>query len=299
MELIDSIRGIYLDNPSIVYVYVALLGLFMGSFINVVAARLPLIMHREYQEEIKEYLEENGGTCDFENKKTLPKTLWGRSECPHCGHKISALENIPIISYLALRGKCKGCSSRISIKYPIVEILTSTLSILVVVYNGISVDTLLGLAFVWLMIPAVLIDFEELVLPDSMNFMLLWIAILTALVGRGVTLEEAVLGAVAGYLSLWSIYWAFKLATGKEGMGYGDFKLMSALGAILGPLSLPYIGLIAVIVSIAVMMLAKWTYKGNKAIPFGPGLAVSGFILFMVQSGMDIPILDYLLKGVV
>ena len=251
-----------------------LFGLMIGSFLNVVIHRLPKMMQRESDNYVA-----------HESGKPLPHTdrynlVLPRSACPHCGHQISALENIPVLSYAFLGGKCAECKAPISPRYPVVELLTGILSALLVWNFGSGVAGLATLVFAYLLIAMTFIDFDTQPLPDDLTLPLLWCGLLVNLGGTFVPLHEAVIGAAAGYLSLWSIYWLFKLATGKEGMGYGDFKLLAALGAWLGWKMLPVIillsSLVGAVVGIAMILFAR--HGRDKPIPFGPYLAAAGMI---------------------
>lgn len=250
-------------------------GLCVGSFLNVVIHRLPRMMERDWKQQCAEML----GTTPDEPAEPLSLAI-PRSRCPHCGHQISALENIPILSYLFLKGRCSSCSARISPRYPIVEALTGLLSAFTAWHFGPSLTTLLALIFIWALIALTFIDFDTQLLPDSITLPLLWLGLLFNLYGGFTTLPSAVIGAAAGYLSLWSVYWAFKLVTGKEGMGYGDFKLLAALGAWMGWQMLPAIillsSLVGAVVGIVLIILAR---RGKDVpMPFGPYLAGAGLI---------------------
>ena len=253
---------------------VALLGLVVGSFLNVVIYRLPKMMQRESDNYVAQ-----------ESRKPLPHTdrfdlIAPRSACPSCGRQIAALENFPVLSYVALRGRCAGCSTKISARYPVVELLTSVLSAALVWYFGSGLMGLAALLFTWLLIAMTFIDFDTHLLPDDLTLPLLWSGLLINISGTFVPLADAVIGAAAGYLSLWSVYWLFKLATGKEGMGYGDFKLLAALGAWLGWQMLPVIILFSSVVGAAVGLgLIIFAGRGrNNPIPFGPYLAGAGIL---------------------
>ena len=255
----------------------AILGLLIGSFLNVVIYRIPKMMQRESDNYVAS-----------ESGKELPHTdrfnlMVPRSACPHCGHQITAMENIPVVSWLALRGKCSNCKAPISPRYPAIEVLTGVLSALMVWSFGSGAAGLATLVFTWLLIAMTFIDFDTQLLPDDLTYPLLWLGLLVNLHGMFVPLHEAVIGAVAGYLILWSIYWLFKLATGKEGMGYGDFKLLAALGAWLGWGMLPTIILLSSVVGAVVgISLIVFTKHGrDKPIPFGPYLAVAGLIALL------------------
>jgi len=206
-----------------------------------------------------------------------------RSSCPHCGHQITALENIPVISYLVLRGKCVACKAPISARYPLVEAATGLLSALLVWHFGSGWAGLASLVFLFALIAMTAIDADTQLLPDDLTYPLLWAGLLVNLNGTFVPLHEAVIGAAAGYLALWSIYWLFKLATGKEGMGYGDFKLLAALGAWLGWTMLPTIILLSSVVGalIGISMIVFAKRGRDKPMPFGPYLAVAGLVALL------------------
>jgi leader peptidase (prepilin peptidase)/N-methyltransferase len=203
-----------------------------------------------------------------------------RSRCPSCGHPISALDNIPVISYLFLRGRCKSCKTPISIRYPSVELTTALLSIIISVQLGPSIQTGVALLFTWALICLTLIDFDTQLLPDSITLPLLWFALFVSLFNVFVTPETALIGALVGYLTLWSVFWLFKLATGKEGMGYGDFKLLAAIGALLGWEMLPQVIMLSAFVgaTVGLILIAVKGRDKNTPIPFGPYLSVAAFI---------------------
>jgi leader peptidase (prepilin peptidase) / N-methyltransferase len=252
-----------------------LLGLCVGSFLNVVIHRLPKMMEQEW---LLQCAELRGETPPEVAPLSLARP---RSRCPHCGHRITAMENIPLISYLLiLKGKCSGCGQRISPRYPVVELLTGLLSAYVAWHFGPTLQAAAALLLIWALIALAVIDLDTQLLPDSITLPLLWLGLLFNLSGGFVDLASAVLGAMTGYLALWSVYWLFKLATGKEGMGYGDFKLLSALGAWLGWQMLPAIillsSVVGAIVGIALIVAAR--HGRNVPIPFGPHLAAAGAI---------------------
>lgn len=263
-----------LTQPNIFPFVAGLLGLLVGSFLNVVIHRLPRMMEREWQTQCAELRGE-----EFPEAETL-SLLSPRSRCPTCGHGIGALENVPIISWLALRGKCSHCRTPISARYPIVEALTGLLTGFAAAHFGFEWSALGAILLIWSLIALAFIDFDTTYLPDAITLPLLWCGLLFNLQGAFADLPAAVIGAMAGYISLWSVYWAFKLLTRKEGMGYGDFKLLAALGAWLGWQMLPLIvllsSLVGAIVGILLIILAK---KGrNVPIPFGPYLATAGLL---------------------
>ena len=263
-----------LANPVVFAATAGLFGLIVGSFLNVVIHRLPKMMEADWQCQCAELRGE-------ELPPTEPLTLaTPRSRCPHCGHGITAMENIPVISWLFLRGKCSSCKAPISIRYPLVEAATGLLSAYAAFHFGFGLQAAGAILFVWAMIALTGIDFDTQLLPDSITLPLVWLGLLFNLFGTYTSLSSAVIGAMAGYLSLWSVYWGFRLATGKEGMGFGDFKLLAAIGAWLGwqmlPLTILLSSLVGAIVGVGLIILAK---RGrNVPIPFGPYLAAAGLL---------------------
>ena len=255
----------------------AVLGLLVGSFLNVVIYRVPKMMQRESDNYVANEL---GKELPYTDRFNL---MVPRSCCPHCGHQITALENIPVLSYLALRGKCSACKAPISARYPAIETVAAVLTGLLAYHVGTGWLGLATFVFGWILLALTMIDFDTQLLPDDLTYPLLWLGLLVNLDGGFVPLREAVIGAAAGYLILWSIYWLFKLATGKEGMGYGDFKLLAALGAWLGWTMLPTIVLLSsvvgAVVGIALIVFAK--HGRGKPIPFGPYLAAAGVIAML------------------
>jgi leader peptidase (prepilin peptidase)/N-methyltransferase len=255
----------------------ALFGLLIGSFLNVVVYRLPVMAQRELDNYIAH---EAGKELPHQDRFNL---MVPRSACPHCGHRISALENIPIVSWLLLRGKCSACKAPISARYPIVEAVTGLLSAVLVWNLGSGWLGLAGLAFTYFLIAMTLIDYDTKTLPDDLTYPLLWLGLLINLNGTIVPLRDAVIGAMAGYVSLWAVYWLFKLVTGKEGMGYGDFKLLAALGAWMGWAMLPTIiilsSVVGALVGISLIVFAR--RDRNNPIPFGPYLAAAGMIALL------------------
>lgn len=251
-----------------------LLGLCVGSFLNVVIHRLPKMMEEEWQAQCAEL---RGETPSTVANLTLARP---RSRCPSCGHQITALENIPLLSYLFLRGKCSNCATPISPRYPIVEAITALLSAYAAWHFGPTLQAIGALFLIWALIALTVIDFDTQLLPDSITLPLLWAGLAFNLVNTYADLSSAVIGAMIGYLSLWSVFWLFKLATGKEGMGYGDFKLLAALGAWLGWQMLPAIILLSSVVGagIGIAMIAATRQGRNTPIPFGPYLATAGLI---------------------
>ena len=259
--------------PLIFIAVISALGLLVGSFLNVVIYRLPVMMENEWQQQCEEL---NG------NETITPKFNLNtpRSRCPKCNHAITALENIPVISYLFLGGKCRQCKNPISIRYPIIELFTAILSAVVAWHFGYSWACVGGLLFTWALIALSFIDIDHQLLPDSITLPLLWLGVVFGLFSLYTPLESSVIGAMAGYLSLWLIFHAFKLATGKEGMGYGDFKLLAALGAWLGWSLLPIIILLSSLVGaiVGISLIALRQHQRETPIPFGPYLAAAGWI---------------------
>jgi leader peptidase (prepilin peptidase)/N-methyltransferase len=255
----------------------AVLGLLIGSFLNVVIHRVPKMMQRESDNYVAH---ESGKELPHQDRYNL---MVPRSSCPHCGHQITALENIPVISWLVLRGKCSACKAPISARYPAIELVTALLSGVLVWQFGSGWTGLATLLFAWLLLAMTFIDFDTKFLPDDLTYPLLWAGLLFNLNGMFVPLRDAVIGAAAGYLALWSVYWLFKLATGKEGMGYGDFKLLAALGAWLGWQMLPTIillsSVVGAIVGIGLIVVAR--RSRDNPIPFGPYLAAAGMIALL------------------
>ena len=249
-----------------------ILGLMVGSFLNVVIHRLPKMMEQEWHNNC---LELQGKEIPETKKYTIASP---RSACPKCGHMITAMENIPIMSYLFLRGKCSQCKNPISVRYPLIEALTGALLGSIAWKFGYTTTTLFAWAFTLALIALTFIDFDTQLLPDDITLPLLWLGLIFNLNVGFVDLKAAVLGAAAGYLILWSIYWIFKLVTGKEGMGYGDFKLLAAIGAWFGWQLLPAVillsSILGAVIGIALIAFAK--HGRGTPIPFGPFLAIGG-----------------------
>lgn len=259
-------------DPLVVSALAGLLGLFVGSFLNVVIHRLPKMMEHDWQAQAAELRGEETPAHDPLNLATP------RSRCPHCGHLITAFENIPIISYMFLRGRCRHCSAAIGGRYPTVELLTALLSGYAGWHFGFGLSALGALFFIWALIALAFIDLDTQLLPDDVTLPLLWAGLAFNLLGTYTNLADAVLGAMAGYLILWSVYWLFKIVTGKEGMGYGDFKLLAAIGAWLGwealPLTILLSSFIGAVVGLSLIALAR--HGRGVPIPFGPYLAGAG-----------------------
>ncbi|PKM45825.1 MAG: prepilin peptidase [Gammaproteobacteria bacterium HGW-Gammaproteobacteria-1] len=272
----DTIAAV-LAQPLLLAPLSAVLGLVVGSFLNVVVYRLPLMMERAWRRD-----------CDeLAGKALLPEERFNlsapRSRCPHCGHTVTARDNIPVISYLLLRGRCRACGAHISLRYPLVEILTAVLTVVTALHFGFGWQALFAVLLTWSLIALSFIDFDKQLLPDSITLPLLWLGLLLSLFGIYTDSQASIIGAAAGYLSLWSIYHLFRLLTGKEGMGYGDFKLFALFGAWLGWQSLPLIILLSSAVG-AVIGISLIMFRGRDRsipIPFGPYLAIAGWIALL------------------
>ena len=270
MSLIQSFQAF----PALFVTAVTVMSLAIGSFLNVVIHRLPKMLERQWRDELSEL---NGQEVATGPRYNL---IVPRSACPACGHAIGALENVPLISYFALRGKCAGCKARTSPRYPLVEALTGVLSGYIAWRYGFTWQTLALLVFVWSMIALAFIDLDTFYLPDDITLPLVWAGLLANMGGLFVDLQSAVIGAIAGYLALWIVFWGYKVATGKDGMGYGDFKLLAAIGAWLGWKMLPVVillsSLVGAIVGISLIVFAR--HGRNVPIPFGPYLVLGGLI---------------------
>jgi leader peptidase (prepilin peptidase)/N-methyltransferase len=276
--LFDTFPLLFEQYPALFLVTLFVLGAVVGSFLNVVIYRLPIMMQREWRQDCLEFLEQPAEAGQDIFNLSVP-----RSRCGNCGHQITALENIPLISYLALGGKCSSCKTRISIQYPLVELFTAIVSVIVGWKFGVSLQTAAALFMTWCLIAASGIDIGHKLLPDSITLPLLWLGILLSLFNVFVDLEASVIGAMAGYMSLWSVFILFKIVTGKEGMGHGDFKLLAMIGAWLGwkPLLVVILtsSVVGAIVGISMIVL-KITERGTQ-IPFGPYLAAAGWMTLL------------------
>lgn len=278
MDLIDTFRAVpwfYLGTAIV-------LGLMVGSFLNVVIHRLPIMLERDWKAQCLDYLGDkillkDPAPAAGQSKYNL---VVPRSACPACGHRITPLQNIPVVSYLFLGGRCSACKTAINIRYPLVEALTGLLTGFIAWRFGVTWMAAFAILYLWSLIALTFIDADTTLLPDDITLPLMWLGLLVNLGGVFTDIGSATLGAVGGYLVLWSVYWAFKLLTGKEGMGYGDFKLLAAIGAWLGwqliPLVILLSAAVGTVVGIAGIVL-KGRDKGAK-LPFGPYLAAAGFI---------------------
>ncbi|MCK8121990.1 A24 family peptidase [Pseudoalteromonas sp. 2CM32C] len=264
---------------------VGLVSLCVGSFLNVVIYRLPLMMQREWQSECRLLLDDELNTNQAKPKNTSEpfNLVKPNSTCPKCKTAIKPWQNIPIISWLILKGKCVSCSNPISIRYPAIEAITALLSLVVAYTFGATEQALLYIVITWALVALTFIDIDHMLLPDQLTLPLVWLALIAAVAGITITPSDAIMGAAFGYLSLWSVFWLFKLLTGKEGMGYGDFKLLALFGALLGWQSLLTIILLSSVVG-AIIGIALLSIQGkDKAtpIPFGPYLAIAGWITLL------------------
>lgn len=293
--MIEDIVLVFETYPLAFYAVISLLGLMVGSFLNVVIYRLPVMLENDWKAEFRAYFADTDDAKEtMSNTDPQPATRFNLayppSTCPSCGHKITPLENIPIISWLILRAKCSACKSPIHWRYPMVELLTGVMSGVIAVVYGLEWQTLFLLLFCWSLIALTFIDLDTMLLPDQITLPLMWLGLLVNSQGLFTDVQSALWGAAMGYLILWGIYWAFKLLTGKEGMGYGDFKLLAALGAWLGVSQLPIIVILSSCVGavFGITQMAMSKQKESQPIPFGPYLAIAGIIaLFFGDALID------------
>ena len=267
----------FIDNPTALYIAVGLLSLCIGSFLNVVIYRTPKMMEQEWRQDCHMFLHPEQAIID-ESKLTLSKPA---STCPKCSTEIRWYQNIPVISWLVLRGKCGSCQNPISIRYPLIELLTALASLVIVSVFGPTLQMLFGLLLTWILIALTFIDFDTQLLPDRYTLTL-------AALGLGINSyaiytspTSAIWGYIIGFLCLWIVYYLFKIVTGKEGMGYGDFKLLAALGAWMGPLMLPLIVLLSSLVGAIIGIILLKIRKENQPFAFGPYIAIAGWIAFI------------------
>lgn len=269
----NLIRDLIREPFLLVFIFF-IVGLIVGSFLNVVIYRIPIMMARDF----------NDALAEANKQFVVPRSKYTlcvpRSACTTCGHTLSAIENIPVISYLFLRGKCKTCLKPISIRYPLVELLTGILSAAVAYQFGVTATAFMGVILVWVLIAVAFIDYDTQFISDEMTLPLLWLGLLFNSTSVGfVSLSSSVYGAVIGYLLFWSVYWIFKLLTGREGMGYGDFKLLAAIGAWLGAVSiLPVVIISSVLAVLVNVVLMTCRVDDSKPFPFGPYLSIAGIV---------------------
>ena len=270
---------IILNSPALFCPIIGIIGLMVGSFLNVVIYRLPIMMQRGWKQECQEFLEL---PVSGQAEETFNLSLPG-SHCPACNAEIKALQNIPVLSYLLLKGKCANCQTSISIRYPVIEALTGVLSVVVAYLLGSQIETLFGLILTWTLIALSGIDFDHQLLPDNITLPILWLGLFLSLFNIFTDPVSSIIGAIAGYLFLWTIYQLFKLLTGKEGMGYGDFKLLALFGAWLGWQYLPLIILLSSLMGaiVGTSMIIFVQRDKNIPIPFGPYLAIAGWIALL------------------
>ncbi|MCK5121875.1 MAG: prepilin peptidase [Methylococcales bacterium] len=271
-----ELHNILQSSPILLTSFLLIIGLLVGSFLNVVIYRLPVMMERGWKKECTEYLE-----LDSNEEDNTPFNLMvPLSRCPSCNTAIKPYQNIPVISYLFLRGKCAHCKAHISLRYPLIEAFTGIASAIVAWHFGYSVETLFALLLTWSLIALSFIDIDQQLLPDSITLPMLWLGLFLSLFSIYTDTHASIIGAVAGYLSLWTVYQLFKLATGKEGMGFGDFKLLALFGAWLGWQYLPIIillsSLVGAVIGISMVIFVKKDH--NTPIPFGPYLAAAGWL---------------------
>ena len=285
MELIHALQS----SPLLFYGTIVIFGLLVGSFLNVVILRLPVMLKNSWRHDCRQFLAEHF-TADLAETASDNNTneakfnlVTPRSRCPQCGHMITAAENIPIFSYLFLGGKCRACKTPISIRYPVIEILSALLAVSIAWSFGVSWHTLFALLLVWSLLALTVIDYDHQYLPDQITLPLLWLGLLVNTEGLFIDLHSAVIGAAAGYLVLWLVYQVFKLVTGKEGMGFGDFKLLAMLGAWLGWQMLPAIILISSVIGalVGILLIVLKRHDKGKPIPFGPYLAGAGWVALL------------------
>lgn len=274
----------YLSSSPVAFISISLiLGLIVGSFLNVVIYRLPVMLQREWRSQCEEYLQsesETGAPQEKEEKYERFNLSTPASTCPHCQHKIKPWENIPVVSYLFLLGRCSQCKARISLRYPIIELICGLMTAFIAWHFGFGWQALAAMVLTWTLISLSMIDYDTQLLPDNITLPVLWLGILININGTFTNLESSVIGAITGYLSLWSIYQIHHALTGKEGMGFGDFKLLALLGAWLGWQSLLMIVLLSSLVGavVGISLILVMGRDRQLPIPFGPYLAAAGWI---------------------
>lgn len=267
----------FIENPTALYIAVGLLSLCIGSFLNVVIYRTPKMMEQEWRQDCQMFLHPEQAIID-ESKLTLSKPA---STCPKCRTEIRWYQNIPVISWLVLRGKCGSCQNPISIRYPLIELLTALASLVIVSVFGPTLQMLFGLLLTWMLIALTFIDFDTQLLPDRYTLTLAALGLGINSYAIYISPTSAIWGYIIGFLCLWIVYYLFKIITGKEGMGYGDFKLLAALGAWMGPLMLPLIVLLSSLVGAIIGIVLLKIRKENQPFAFGPYIAIAGWIAFI------------------
>ena len=292
MDLIDLLQ----QNTTLFLIFIGIFSLIIGSFLNAAIYRIPVMMKKEWHQECTEFLQgEESGKKEPKNEEKF-NLMTPRSTCPNCGHMITALENIPVLSYLFLKGKCSSCKTTISLQYPLIEIFTAVLSIFIAWKFGFTWQTLAALVLTWTLITLSIIDAKTLLLPDNLTLPLMWLGIAVNSQSLFVDLQSSVFGAMIGYLSLWSIFQVFRLVTGKEGMGYGDFKILAALGAWGGWQILPFTIFVASLFGalFGIIWMSIKSDKSSNMIPFGPWLASAGLVAFLWRDEITQMISGYL-----
>lgn len=275
----QQLHYLFQSSPELLTLLVLIIGLLVGSFLNVVIYRLPVMMNRGWKNECSEYL----GLENTESNDEPFNLMVPLSRCPSCNSAIKPYQNIPVLSYLFLKGKCASCNTPISLRYPLIETFTGIMSAVVAWHFGYSIEMLLALLLTWSLISLSFIDIDHQLLPDSITLPLVWLGLFLSIFAVYTDTESSIIGAIAGYLSLWTVYQLFKLATGKEGMGYGDFKLLALFGAWLGwqyiILIILLSSLVGAVIGIAMVLLTKKDH--NIPIPFGPYLAAAGWLALL------------------
>lgn len=283
------------EFPSLILVIGALFGLIIGSFLNVVIYRLPQILEQDWKNQAQIILEPDGVIPDT---RTF-NLIFPNSHCPSCEHKIKPWENIPVISYLFLRGKCSSCGIHISIRYPLIETLTAVITCIVLSKFGLTSASLFALVLSWCLVCLAMIDYDHQILPDNITLPLLWLGLIANSFNVLVDLRDAFWGAIAGYMVLWLLYWAFKLVTGKEGMGYGDFKLLALLGAWMGWQALPTIVILSSLSGAIIGgILIYFGRDRQQPISFGPYLAIAGWVTLIWQEQIEHLYYQFVISGI-
>jgi len=280
--------NLIIANTPLFLAGVFVFGLLIGSFLNVVILRLPARLEHDWRSQCKELLEIEDTDEVDETPAPPANIMWSRSQCPKCGHLIRAHENIPLLSYLFLKGRCSACQAPISKRYPLIELSTALLFLVVALFFGPTIQALAAIGLTAFLIALAFIDIDHQLLPDDLTFVLLWAGLLASLFNIFTDPVSSIIGALAGYLSLWLVYHLFRLLTGKEGMGYGDFKLLAALGAWMGWQMLPLIILLSSLVGavIGLTMIAMKRHKASQPMPFGPFIALAGWLALLWGDGI-------------
>ncbi len=286
----DNLLGVLQQEPTLLIILVCIIGLMVGSFLNVVIYRLPVMMQSSWRRDCLEFLQ-----MPAEEQGEPFNLLLPGSRCPACKNEIKAYQNIPVFSYLWLRGKCGHCGVSISLRYPLIEVFTGLCSALVAWHFGYGLPLLFGLLLTWSLIALSFIDIDHQLLPDSITLPVLWLGLILSLFSIYTDSHASIIGAIAGYLSLWSVYHLFKVLTGKEGMGYGDFKLLALLGAWVGWQYLPLIIILSSLVGalIGIVMIVFRQHDASRPIPFGPYLAAAGWLALIWGNDLNRLYLDF------